>query len=122
MAVPRRRFVQGLSAAAGIAAIGWPLSALRAFEPISPAELGGTEFDLDIEPLPVNFTGRPRYATAINGRVPGPVLRVREGDTITLRVRNRLNEMTAIHWHGMIVPPEMDGVPGISFGVRCIGR
>ena len=84
-------------------------------EPTSPAELGGSEFDLDIAPLPVNFTGKRRYATAVNGRVPGPVLRVREGDTVTLRVKNSLNEMTSIHWHGMIVPAEMDGVPGISF-------
>jgi FtsP/CotA-like multicopper oxidase with cupredoxin domain len=118
LAVPRRRFVQGLSAAAALATAGWPGSALalEAAGPGSPAELGGTEFDLEIAPLTVNFTGRPRYATAVNGRVPGPVLRVREGDTVTLRVKNGLKEMTAIHWHGMILPPEMDGVPGISFG------
>ena len=112
----RRRFVQGLGAA-GMAAIVWPHAseARTAAASNGPPELGGTEFDLDIAPLPVNFTGRARYATAVNGRVPGPVLRVREGDTVTLRVKNSLNEMTSIHWHGMILPPEMDGVPGISF-------
>ncbi|MFX8766408.1 multicopper oxidase domain-containing protein, partial [Acinetobacter baumannii] len=56
-----------------------------------------------------------RIATAVNGTVPAPTLRFREGDTVTLRVHNRLNEMTSVHWHGMIVPAEMDGVPGISF-------
>jgi FtsP/CotA-like multicopper oxidase with cupredoxin domain len=80
-----------------------------------PAELSGTEFDLEIAELPVNFTGKRRIATAVNGSVPAPVLRLREGDTVTLRVRNGLKEMSSIHWHGIIVPAEMDGVPGISF-------
>ncbi|WP_447954069.1 copper resistance system multicopper oxidase [Sphingopyxis chilensis] len=113
----RRRFIQGLGAA-GLASIAWPYAseARATIASNSPAELSGTEFDLEIGPLPVNFTGRARYATAVNGHVPGPALRVREGDTVTLRVKNSLNEMTSIHWHGMIVPPEMDGVPGISFG------
>jgi FtsP/CotA-like multicopper oxidase with cupredoxin domain len=52
----------------------------------------------------------------VNGRVPAPTLRFREGDTVTLRVHNKLDEMTSVHWHGLIVPAEMDGVPGISFG------
>ena len=78
-------------------------------------ELSGTEFDLEVAAVPVNFTGRRLLATAVNGQVPGPLLRVREGDTLTLRVRNRLKEATAIHWHGVILDAEMDGVPGISF-------
>src|SRR3546814_16145079 len=69
----------------------------------------------DLAELPVNFTGKRRIATAVNGSVPAPVLRLREGDTVTLRVRNGLKEMSSIHWHGIIVPAEMDGVPGISF-------
>ena len=114
--LPRRLFVQGMAAAAGMAAFGVPRgSSAWAAEPSGPAELDGTEFDLDIAELPVNFTGRRRFATAVNGRVPGPVLRVREGDTVSLRVKNSLKEMTSIHWHGVILPPEMDGVPGISF-------
>ncbi len=63
----------------------------------------------------MNFTGARRTATAVNGQVPGPVLRWREGETITVRVTNRLAVPTSIHWHGIIVPFEMDGVPGISF-------
>ena len=50
--------------------------------------------------MPVNITGRPRTATAINGQIPAPILRWREGDTITLAVTNRLSEPTSIHWHG----------------------
>ncbi len=54
-------------------------------------------------------------ATAINGTVPGPVLRWREGDTVTLRVTNKLPETSSIHWHGILLPFEMDGVPGLSY-------
>ncbi|KAH2824792.1 hypothetical protein KXV85_000333, partial [Aspergillus fumigatus] len=78
-------------------------------------ELTGTEFDLEISGLAVNFTGKKRTATAVNGSVPAPTLRMREGDMVTLRVHNKLDEMTSVHWHGLIVPSEMDGVPGISF-------
>ncbi len=54
-------------------------------------------------------------ATTVNGSLPAPTLRWREGDTVTIRVKNRLNETTSIHWHGIILPFQMDGVPGISF-------
>jgi len=77
--------------------------------------LSGTEFDLTIAETPVNFTGAPRLATTINGSIPAPTLRWRQGDTVTLRVTNRLAEDTSIHWHGILLPYQMDGVPGISF-------
>jgi FtsP/CotA-like multicopper oxidase with cupredoxin domain len=77
--------------------------------------LSGTEFDLTIAETPVNFTGKPRIATTINGSIPAPTLLWREGDTVTLRVTNRLHEETSIHWHGILLPYQMDGVPGISF-------
>jgi CopA family copper-resistance protein len=63
----------------------------------------------------VNFTGTPRMATTINGSIPAPTLYLREGDTVTIRVTNRLPVATSIHWHGIILPYQMDGVPGISF-------
>ena len=78
-------------------------------------ELSGTEFDLEIAAREVNFTGAPRAATVVNGQLPGPLLRWREGDSVTLRVTNRLSVPSSIHWHGMIVPADMDGVPGLSF-------
>jgi CopA family copper-resistance protein len=77
--------------------------------------LTGNDFDLFIGEIPVNITGAARTAMTINGSLPGPVLRWREGDTVTLRVRNRLQEDTSIHWHGIILPANMDGVPGLSF-------
>jgi len=117
--VPRRRFVQGLAAggvllglspfvrAAGVRSDGTRTG--------SAAVLSGTEFNLEIGESIVNFTGNPRIATTVNGSLPAPTLRWREGDTVTIRVRNRLRETTSIHWHGIILPYQMDGVPGISF-------
>jgi len=114
----RRRFVQGLAggALAVVSArrFGWAAAADRAAGE-QGAILSGTEFNLEIGSLAVNLTGQPGIATVVNGRLPAPLLRWREGDTITLRVSNRLSAPTSIHWHGMIVPADMDGVPGLSF-------
>jgi FtsP/CotA-like multicopper oxidase with cupredoxin domain len=52
---------------------------------------------------------------AVNGGIPAPTLRMRQGDEVTIRVHNQLRERTSIHWHGFIVPADMDGVPGLSF-------
>ena len=113
----RRRFVTG--AAAGGALLGLGLSSQSSYAAASTrqsiATLRGTSFDLDIGYKTVNFTGRERPATTINGSVPGPILRWREGDRVTLRVTNHLAHDTSIHWHGVILPADMDGVPGISF-------
>ncbi len=79
-------------------------------------------YDLVIDRLDVNFTGSPSKAVAINGTVPGPLLRFREGEDVELNVTNRLDEDTSVHWHGLLVPPEMDGVPGISFPGICPGE
>ncbi len=65
--------------------------------------------------MPVNFTGATRRATVVNGQLPAPLLRWRQGDTVTLRVRNALPVRSSIHWHGIILPADMDGVPGLSF-------
>ena len=115
----RRRFVQGLAAGGVLASASPWLQAAQLLAPRSALpgtpELRGTEFSLEIAELPVNFTGKARVATAINGSIPAPTLRWREGDTVTIRVTNRLREATSIHWHGMILPFQMDGVPGISF-------
>ncbi|KAF1717906.1 copper oxidase [Pseudoxanthomonas yeongjuensis] len=94
-----------------------PFSATAAdYTTSSPTpELRGTDFELSVAALPVNLTGRSATAIAINGTLPGPVLRWREGDTVTLRVANRLGVDTSIHWHGILLPSNMDGVPGFSF-------
>ncbi|MGE4369155.1 MAG: copper resistance system multicopper oxidase [Burkholderiaceae bacterium] len=117
--MPRRRFVQGL--AAGGVMLGLSPFAHAAGIVSSLARTGtapvltGTEFNLEVGQSPVNFTGNPRMAFTINGSVPAPTLRWREGDTVTIRVKNTLKEETSIHWHGIILPYQMDGVPGISF-------
>jgi CopA family copper-resistance protein len=77
--------------------------------------LRGTDFQLEIGARQMNFTGASRTATVVNGQLPAPLLYWRQGDTVTLRVTNRLPAPTSIHWHGMILPANMDGVPGISF-------
>ena len=114
--ITRRRFVQGIAAGAGFAAYQWiGRPVLGETVPSKPAELTGTHFDLTIDSIPVNFTGRASRATAVNGSTPGPVLRWREGDTVTISLANRLKRATSIHWHGVRVPADMDGVPGLSF-------
>ncbi|MDH4653877.1 copper resistance system multicopper oxidase [Pseudomonas sp. BN606] len=112
----RRTFVKGLAAGGILGGLGlWRTPVWAVTSPGQPTALSGTEFDLFIGETPVNITGSARKAMAINGTIPGPILRWREGDTVTLRVRNRLAEDTSIHWHGMILPANMDGVPGFSF-------
>lgn len=113
-AVTRRTFVQGV-AAGGIAAGLWRGPAWAATATGEPGALSGTDFDLTIADLPVNFTGRQRIATAINGSVPGPLLRWREGDAVRIRVTNRLAVPTSVHWHGIILPAAMDGAPGFAY-------
>lgn len=112
----RRTFVKGLTAGGILGGLGlWhtPIWAARSLGETNV--LSGTEFDLFIGETPVNITGNARTAMTINGGIPGPQLRWREGDTVTLRVKNRLKDMTSIHWHGIILPANMDGVPGLSF-------
>jgi CopA family copper-resistance protein len=118
----RRRFIQS-AAAVGL---------LQAFRGLAPAyaqgvpgpgaelRVGGDRVaDLVIARTPFGFGGRNGTAVTINGTVPGPILRFREGETVTLRVTNRLDEDTSIHWHGILLPSDQDGVPGLSFpGIR----
>ncbi len=113
----RRRFVTGLAAGGVAAGTGlWhlPGSASTGLA-TSPQTLARSYFDLAIDAAPVNFTGRTRPAVTVNGSLPAPVLRWREGDTITLRVANRLPVQSSVHWHGILLPANMDGVPGLSF-------
>jgi len=112
----RRTFVKSLAAGSAVAGLGlWQQPVWALTSPGQPTVLSGTEFDLTIDSMSVDFTGKRRTAMAINGSIPGPLLRWREGDTVTLRVRNRLPHDTSIHWHGILLPANMDGVPGFSF-------
>jgi len=112
----RRTFVKGLAAGGLLSGLGlWRTPVWAVTSPGEPQVLAGTDFDLLIGETPVNITGNPRTAMTINGGIPGPLLRWREGDTVTLRVKNKLNADTSIHWHGILLPANMDGVPGLSF-------
>ena len=108
----RRTFVKGLGAATTLAGLGlWrPLA-----QAADGRDLAGQHFELSVVQTAVNITGRPRTALTVNDSLPGPLLRWREGDTVSLRVRNRLAQSTSIHWHGILLPANMDGVPGLSF-------
>ncbi|NWB29546.1 copper resistance system multicopper oxidase [Pseudomonas gingeri] len=112
----RRTFVKGLTSGGILGGLGlWRTPLWAITSPGQPGVLSGTEFDLFIAESQVNITGVARTAMTINGGLPGPLLRWREGETVTLRVKNRLKDMTSIHWHGIILPTNMDGVPGLSF-------
>lgn len=79
------------------------------------AALTGSTFDLAVGSFPVRIGGRAGEAVGVNGTVPAPLLRFREGEEITINVKNNLHHDTSIHWHGLLVPFYMDGVPGVSF-------
>ena len=120
--ITRRTFVKGLAMGGALGAMGLKLNPLLAAmsNMNEPQTLSGTNFNLAYSPTLVNFTGKERYATAINGSVPAPVLRWREGDRVTLNVTNNMADDTSIHWHGIILPSNMDGVPNISDGFNGI--
>jgi len=107
-----------LSLAAGTAAWhgvlpAWAKSATHNHH--STAATGSTAFDLSVGSFPIDIDGKPGRAVGVNGTVPAPLVRFREGDDITINVTNHLPEDTSIHWHGLLVPFYMDGVPGVSF-------
>lgn len=111
----RRTFVKGVLATSIIASIPINLSANSKISARKKTiELSGNVFNLSIEKIAVNITGNPSIAKTVNGMLSGPTLRWKEGDTVTINVTNNLNEDTSIHWHGIILPPAMDGVPGFS--------
>lgn len=111
----RRRFVLGAAATGLVGGLGRWQPASAGDDSRVLTHLKGTDFALTIGPLPVQITDRKRVAVAVNGSLPAPVLHWQEGDTVTLRVTNQLTESTSIHWHGILLPTDMDGVPGLSF-------
>ena len=117
----RRTFVKGLAVGGAVTGLGlWRAPAFAQGNAPAPwRDVAGTDFDLRIGETPMNFTGNPRSAITVNGSIPAPTLHWKEGDTVTLRVANTLDEDTSIHWHGILLPANMDGVPGLSFhGIR----
>ncbi len=129
LAPSRRTFVKGLAAGGvvvatgGLALPGVAYGMQPRSSRLAPQDtLRGREFDLEIGQSTVNFTGAERTAITVNRSLPAPLLQWREGDTVTMRVRNTLNEDASIHWHGLVLPANMDGVPGLSFdGIPASG-
>jgi FtsP/CotA-like multicopper oxidase with cupredoxin domain len=113
----RRSFVKSVTVGAALAGCGvWTQGASAlATSGQQPSVLPGSEFDLSIGAARVDLGGATGRAIVVNGSLPGPTLRWRQGDTVTIRVTNALDEPTSIHWHGILVPANMDGVPGLSF-------
>jgi FtsP/CotA-like multicopper oxidase with cupredoxin domain len=113
----RRTFVKGMAIGGAAASLGLLRGSTYAQgNPAAPwRELAGSEFDLRIGETAMNITGSPRTAITVNGSLPAPTLRWKEGDTVTVRVANTLDDDASIHWHGIILPANMDGVPGLSF-------
>ncbi len=115
----RRSLLRGATLLGGGAAIsallpGWALSASPGTVSTLPT-LSGEDIKLTIGHTPITIDGKSQHAVTINGTVPGPLLRLREGQRVRISVTNTLDEDTSIHWHGLLVPSHMDGVPGLSF-------
>jgi FtsP/CotA-like multicopper oxidase with cupredoxin domain len=121
--IARRQFITGASALAAMATLpATPRAqADTLFDPIIPPNPQQV-YDLTISPMACTIAGKTQTIPAMNGSMPGPTLRWREGETVTLNVHNHLAEDTSIHWHGIRCPADMDGVPGLSFGGIAPGR
>lgn len=119
----RRSLLRGAAIGGGsLALANWfPAWAQRVSPGIAPAlpTVSGTDIALRIAHQMMTIDGRDSHAIGINGTVPAPLIRLRQGQTARLRVTNNLDEDSSIHWHGLLVPFQFDGVPGISFpGIR----
>jgi CopA family copper-resistance protein len=115
----RRALLGSVAGLAGSAALGqlFPAWAQTVSKGIAPAmgTLSGDSIALEVGHSSFTTGGRTGHAVTINGTLPAPLIRLKEGQNVRLAVHNTLHEDTSIHWHGLIVPFQMDGVPGVSF-------
>lgn len=82
---------------------------------LSISSLQAGEYNITVDPVTIDTGSFTRTGVGYNGASPGPVLRFKEGEDVTINVTNNLSESTSIHWHGLILPYQQDGVPGISY-------
>ncbi|MEG1453697.1 copper resistance system multicopper oxidase [Brevundimonas sp.] len=119
MRLDRRTLLRGAAAGGGIAALSgllpaWAQSGSAGIRP-DMTTLNGPNVDLSVNHGEFTVGGRTGHAFMINGTLPAPLIRLREGQNVRLSVTNHLEEDTSIHWHGLLLPFQMDGVPGVSF-------
>ena len=117
----RRKFIGGGVALAATARLqpAWAKSVSHGLAAKAQGTLTGEDIRMTVAEAGFSVDGRSGHAVAVNGTIPAPLLRLREGQNVRITVENRLAEDTSIHWHGFIVPFQMDGVPGVSFpGIR----
>ncbi|MBB5697852.1 copper resistance system multicopper oxidase [Sphingomonas yantingensis] len=119
----RRAMMRGVAlAGAGLALPGWA-SPVSAGTTALPPELSGEEMTLTVGHVMRTVDGKTAHGIGINGHAPAPLIRLKEGQRVRIHVENSLDEETSIHWHGLILPFQMDGVPGVSFpGIPARGR
>ncbi len=123
MAIERRTLLKAIVSGAGFAGVqalfpAWAQTGSRGVAP-TLATLSGPGIALSVGHSPFIVGGRTGHAITVNGTLPAPLIRLREGQNVRLSVTNTLDEDTSIHWHGILLPFQMDGVPGISFpGIR----
>ena len=115
----RRTLLRGAAAGGGLLGLqglmpAWAQTGSPGLRSELPS-LVGPNIDLTVGHSPFSVGGRTGHAVTVNGLLPAPLLRLREGQTARLSVTNTLDEDTSIHWHGILLPFQMDGVPGISF-------
>lgn len=119
----RRTFLAGSAAAASAAGL-FPAWAMSMSPGVAAAKgsgtLAGNDLAITVAPHSFNVDDRVGQAVAMNGTIPGPLVRLKEGENVRIAVHNQLGEATSIHWHGLLVPFQMDGVPGVSFpGIKA---
>jgi CopA family copper-resistance protein len=117
--IDRRALLRGAGLGAGGLALAawmpaWAQSVSAGLVPDLPT-VSGDDITLRIARQTMMIDGRPSRAIGINGTVPAPLIRLREGQNVRLKVINDLDEDSSIHWHGLLVPTQFDGVPGVSF-------
>ena len=117
--ISRRKFLRytaSMAAMAGISSV-LPTYAFAGFDNREVLKPQGPDnvIDLTIGKMPHKVDGKQGEAIGINGTVPGPLIQLQEGEDVMLRVTNELEDTTSIHWHGILLPFQMDGVPGVSF-------
>jgi len=120
--IDRRGFIAGGAAVAGLAGLkpAWAAPVSQGLAAKGSGTLTGSDLAITIARSSFPVDGRLGHAITMNGTIPGPLIRLREGQKVRIAVRNELEEDTSIHWHGVLVPFQMDGVPGISFpGIKA---